>query len=1192
MTIHPILFLLTLLIIKENQIESSSISFRSSLKFPLKQDTDFADGDISVISGIAVSPVTGETYFCDEVLGQIFKISKGRQYLVAGSGKIGHNDGHMLSSRFYYPKGIDFNANGTLIAVADTMNQVVRIIDLAQGKVSTIAGTVDKFGYIDGVGSNARFFKPYDVAFADDDKIFVADTYNHLIRVINLNTRKVETIAGSYSKNGYLPSGPATEVPLRNPFSILFDPTDKTIFISDSFNNVVRAINSTGFMRTVYNGRQWYTWPWGLVKQEDQLLFADYERHAIVAVNLTSELSYIYAGALNLPGFYDGQKKDSQLNFPTFLAFSLSKDILISDFYNRAIRRISSISGYLSTELKKRGAGFEDGPPESAQFSNILDVVYDELRNVLYVADSSNNAIRRISINNEYYVDTLAGQRYSGYHDGSTDVALFSSPNYLQLDMKNASYLYVSDFNNMAIRSINLVENTVSTLLQLNFKPFILIVDRSGSIVLQSDTSHILIINGTTDSLSISKIGSGSKGCIDGSFSKASFYDIRGMESFLESDQIIFSDMFCNSIRSIFLGNYSVRTIAGSLGIDRSGFLDGVGVSARFNYPVGMKKMDRFLYVAEYENHAIREINLETMFVKTVVGKGEYGYRNGNKSVSLFKYPANLAVTETGALYVIDWSLSIRKIEGDLVKTVCGSGTSSYNSTFKTPRSVGSVRSLAFIADSTILMTDFYKNSIIKMSLDDGSFQNLQVIAGDASPGWMDGSSSNMLNRPSGITVNADRSFAYIADSENHLIRSLRINDYYVSTLAGTGTPGNDIKQNPLQSSFNYPQGIVSDTLNDVLYVSDSGNNCIKKINDSKVSVVAGNGVAGFRDSSLVLSQFAMPMGIAIDKEANFLFIADTLNHAIRKIDLYLKTVTTIAGFKGIPGYVDGSLNISMFSYPTKVLYLDPIKALVVLDSGNNAVRMIDSLMNVSTVTTSPDFKMIQDICIDLSGNQFLITDSSTVLFYRIDSGIKPSTQFEQVDFPSRIVIVISISSIFIISVVVGFVILRMKKSTISSLLIQASLSKNRNNPTINEASTTLVMTKTKNIPISVPGYLHIDIQSCVNFNLKDNNKGQGGTAQILSGKLCDPKLIEKFGIVDVAVKLFGPLTSRESFQYELAIMNAIPKSPNLIELMGYSETPYFSILMKFYPFTLRDLITSKGHIEHSTNMKMAGDIA
>ena len=107
---------------------------------------------------------------------------------------------------------------------------------------------------------------------------------------------------------------------------------------------------------------------------------------------------------------------------------------------------------------------------------------------------------------------------------------------------------------------------------------------------------------------------------------------------------------------------------------------------------------------------------------------------------------------------------------------------------------------------------------------------------------------------------------------------------------------------------FNAPAFLAIDQLDGTLYVTDGGNHLIRKVNpgpNGRVTALAGTGQPGSGDGEHHVAAFNNPQGVALDDRGN-LWIADTGNHTIRKIELGSGLVTTIAGQPGSPGLADG----------------------------------------------------------------------------------------------------------------------------------------------------------------------------------------------------------------------------------------------------------------------------------------------
>lgn len=148
------------------------------------------------------------------------------------------------------------------------------------------------------------------------------------------------------------------------------------------------------------------------------------------------------------------------------------------------------------------------------------------------------------------------------------------------------------------------------------------------------------------------------------------------------------------------------------------------------------------------------------------------------------------------------------------------------------------------------------------------------------------------------------------------------------------------------------PMGEVVDAAGN-LYLSDSNNNRVRKV-DAKtglVSTIAGMGNPGFSgDGGLALNAMvSSPAGLLLDGAGN-LYFADCANHAIRRIDAVSGIITTVAGLAGIQGYGGdgGAANLAKLSFPEGIAF-DPSQNLLIADTGNNVIRKVDGATGVIT---------------------------------------------------------------------------------------------------------------------------------------------------------------------------------------------------------------------------------------------------
>jgi RHS repeat-associated protein len=236
-----------------------------------------------------------------------------------------------------------------------------------------------------------------------------------------------------------------------------------------------------------------------------------------------------------------------------------------------------------------------------------------------------------------------------------------------------------------------------------------------------------------------------------------------------------------------------------------------------------------------------------------------------------------------------------------------------------------------------------------------------------AAPGPGDGgpAASAILLYPSGVAVDSMRNVLYLADTNNHRVRKVDLATGLITTVAGSGACSGD--PNALgdggvatDAGLCSPTGVVVDPEANVLYVADRDHNRLRSVNLSvpvpTIATVAGNGNAGLLGDGGPATQASLwgPSGVALS--AGSLYIADTINHRVRKVDP-AGTITTVAG-SGLGAYLgDGQrAGLAALNHPTGVA-LDPSANLYIADRDNHAVRKVDPAGTITSVATNANLR-------------------------------------------------------------------------------------------------------------------------------------------------------------------------------------------------------------------------------------------
>lgn len=586
--------------------------------------------------------------------------------------------------------------------------------------------------------------------------------------------------------------------------------------------------------------------------------------------DVSTYLSKIYAG--------DGlDAKEAYLDFAEDVAFDGSGNLYVADTYNNVIRKINT-SDVISTFAGTGSYGDKTGAAVAAEFA-LPEGVAVGPDGTVFVADTSNHKIKKISGGN---VNTLVSSGLS-YPSGLTVIG---------------GTLYFSDTGNAAIKKVATSGGSVATVTTNVTVPEKITpnADSSALYVADSGRHQVLKVNLSSGAVEVIA-GSGNSNYKEGVGAAAEFQNVVGVSFDGGANKLFVTDGngSTDRVRAIDLSSLQTSVLATDAAM------------ATINFPKGIALRGDSLYVANSGLSTVHRFNKNTGAAELLAGKNRFNNTDGPKSQAVVGRPYAMAISPNGQKIYLAENNQIKEINvatGEVVSLV-GSVVDNYREGTN-PR----------VRFSTI----------------------------------------------SGITIDSAGKYLYVADHWNNRIRKVDLATKTSSLVSGTGqyncvgSCNGYAEGNRDTARFDSPGDIVISPDDQTLYVTDSSNNRVRKIriSDGQTTLIAGSGVAGCVDAKGALAKFNRPYGLAIDPAGNYLYVADTNNHRIRKIEIVSGTVTTLAG-SGQNGHRDGQGSNAVLSYPEYITYA-PNGKLFFSTIGSHNIKYLDpSSGTVITIAGSGD---------------------------------------------------------------------------------------------------------------------------------------------------------------------------------------------------------------------------------------------
>jgi sugar lactone lactonase YvrE len=335
---------------------------------------------------------------------------KGKVVLVAGGGK-GLDGALAVQAELRTPFGVDFDGAGNLFLVEMT-GQRVRKID-RKGIITTIAGTGQKGdGGDGGPALHAQFNGMHSLAVAPDGNVYLADTWNNRVRRIDVWTGRITTVAGTGAKGYSGDGGPAAKATFGGIYCVALDAAGTRLYLADLDTRRVRMVDlKTQVVTTVAgNGRKGVPADGAAAVQaplvdpravavdaRGNVYILERSGNALRVVDAHGKIRTV-AGTGKAGASGDGgDARQATLRGPKHLCIDRDGNVIIADTANHLIRKYMPATGQIVrvAGTGKKGKAGVGGPPERVEFDEPHGV-HVHPSGVLYIADSNNHRVLKL----------------------------------------------------------------------------------------------------------------------------------------------------------------------------------------------------------------------------------------------------------------------------------------------------------------------------------------------------------------------------------------------------------------------------------------------------------------------------------------------------------------------------------------------------------------------------------------------------------------------------------------------------------------------------------------------------------------------------------------------------------------------------------------------------------------------------
>ncbi len=788
---------------------------------------------------------------------------------VAGTGTGGYtgDNGPATAAQLLKPASVAYDPSGNLYVIDNYC--IVRKIDAVTGIITTVAGQFTG-GYSgdNGPAINAQFKTPNDISFDRSGNLYIADTNNYAVRMIQRPT------------NGDMSQGIVMTV----------------LGIPTSSGNVTKGVLATTSKMTTPNGV--------VVDAAGNLFATSSGEHVVVEVPVATGLTVVVAGMSSKQTVAGdgGPATSASFSGPRSVAVDSVGNLYILDKNNNAVRKVDT-TGIITTyagQNSATGGNTGDGGLAKNATLNQPNALFVDLHDNLYIALQGSNSIRKVDAQTQI-ITTVAGSGVAGYtgDGGAAFTAALSGPTSMAVS-PDGTKLAIADATNNVVRVVTMDNvfpatpvGTPSSVHSINVQPTAGGTAQSYQITPGAPSDFTF---GTLSGCVIPGVLAANSVCAAPLTFAPTAPGLRVSQAVLTDStgyNYVLGLSGVGNAPAVAIGPGTISTYAGTGSAGWSG--DGsASASAQLSGPGGAAlDVAGNLYIADTANNVVRRVDALTKNISTVAGTNISGYSGdgGLPTAAQLNAPTDVAIDPSGNIYIAEaGNHVVREIsfQSGLIKTVAGNNTLGFGGDggLAPAASLDAPSGIATDANGNLYIADTQNHRVRVVNAATGI---ISTFAGTGAPGYSgDGESPTAatLNLPSGIAVDLAGN-VYIADTGNNVIR--KVSGNVISTLAGNNTAGSSGDDGPaLSAQLNAPTRVAIDAAGDI-YIADYGNSSIREVSaqSGNITTVVGKGIAGFAGDGGAATSALLntPNGIALDAQSN-IYIADTANNRVARVDV------------------------------------------------------------------------------------------------------------------------------------------------------------------------------------------------------------------------------------------------------------------------------------------------------------------